>query len=79
MGPTVTRDEEGKPVIDSNGDRLGTVSEVEEGVAYVAPAGDLRPSVTLSLGWVGDDDPFPLHSATIKGITRSGIYLRSNL
>lgn len=79
MAGLVTPGDEGKPVIDSNGDRLGHVSTVKGDVAYVEPAGDLRPTVVIALGWAGEDDAYPLRPTAIETVTDRGIHLRSNL
>jgi hypothetical protein len=75
--PTV--DDVSKSIIDANGDRLGTVSKVEDGVALVDPAADVPPSVEVALGWMGDSGPYPLPSASIASVTETSIHLRSSL
>lgn len=79
MPTTVTAADEGKPVIDSNGDRLGTVAVVEEDVAFVEPDGRIRPAVVAALGWSGEQQDYPLRNTAIATVTESGIHLRSNL
>lgn len=79
MGANVTDEEEGKAVIDANGEWIGTVRAVEDGTALVDPAGELDSIVTRALGWAGGPDVYPLHDPTIETITESSIRLRSNL
>ena len=79
MGANVTVEDEGKAVIDANGEWLGTVRTVEDGTALVDPAGQLDPTVTRALGWTNGPDVYPLHAPSIEIITESSIRLRSNL
>jgi hypothetical protein len=75
----ITRGDENKPVLDANGDRLGTVDRVEDGTAFVEPSGDVPPLVGTVLGWTGDDETFPLSNLRVDTVTDEEVHLRSNL
>lgn len=79
MTVTVTTDEVGKPVIDANGERIGTVRRVDDGTALVEPGAEINPTVTRALGWLDEADVVPLREQSINRITDSTIRLRSNL
>lgn len=79
MASTVSEAEAGKAIIDSNGERIGTVEAVKGGTALVDPADDLNPTVTVAFGWKADSDRYPLREQSIESITADAIYLRSNL
>ena len=79
MTAEVTDDETGKAVIDSNGERIGTVESVNDGTAFVDPKSGLNATVTRAFGWNDDRDGYPLREQSIESITASAIHLRSNL
>lgn len=79
MTATVTVDDEGKRVIDANGDRIGTVERVRDGTALVVPRGEVNPTVTRALGWSDDPEVVPLRPQAIASISESAIRLRANL
>lgn len=80
MSEDVTDAETGKPVIDSNGERIGTVERVTDGTPLVDPAPGLRPIVIRALGWKDvQADVYPIRSPTIDTVTPAAIHLRSNL
>lgn len=79
MSTKVTTDDEGKEVIDANGDRIGTVEEVDDGTALVDPVPEVSPIVVRALGWVDKPEVYPLRNPSIDTITESTIHLRSNL
>lgn len=79
MDRVLTAEDESKSVIDANGDHLGTVSNVEDGVAIVEPSDDVSPSAAVALGWGNDADRHRLPNTSIESVTESGIHLRSNL
>lgn len=79
MTASVTAEEEGKPVIDANGERIGTVRRVDDGTALVEPGAEINPTVTRALGWFDEPDVVPLREQSINTITDSVIHLRSNL
>lgn len=79
MTANVTVEDEGKDVIDANGDRIGTVSAVDDGTALVDPVSEINTTVRRALGWSDEPDVYPLREQSIDAITESTIHLRSNL
>ena len=71
-------DDEGKPVLDSEGRGLGVVRVVRNGAALVAPMSDLDPPGRAELGWGGDErDAYCLDGAIVETVTNSHVELRS--
>lgn len=79
MTANVTTEDEGKPVIDANGERIGTVRAVDDETVLVDPVSGVDPTVTRALGWMEDAGVLPLREQSIDTITESRIRLRSNL
>lgn len=52
---TLTTEDEGKFLVDSEGEQLGVVTAVEDGTAYVEPDPSITEAVTQAFGW-GDAD-----------------------
>jgi len=73
----VTKRDEGKPVIDANGDYLGTVERVEDGTAFVDPHEDIPALAKRVLGW--REGVCTLTNIRIDAITDERIHLRGNL
>jgi hypothetical protein len=73
----VTADDQGKRVVDANGDAVGMVSSVSGGTAYVDPDPGLADRIRTRLGWEDrDDDDFPLEQSRIDTITEDEIRLK---
>lgn len=53
---TVESSDEGKAVIDANGNEVGVVTGVRAGTAYVDPEPGLADAVTSRLGWGSVDE-----------------------
>lgn len=72
----VTGDDEGKTVVDSNGQKIGMVSEVRSGTAYVDPDPGLTDSIRSKLGWgEADQEDFELEEDRIHTVTDDEIRL----
>lgn len=61
--------DEGKPVINASGDKLGEVADVNEGVAYVDPHPSLTKKILARLGAEEDDEYYQLRRDKIDHIT----------
>lgn len=78
MATTITDDETGKPVVDSDGNQIGVVSAVEHGTAIVDPDPGITDKLLGKLGWDNsDEEDYPLQEARIDTITDDEIRLRS--
>jgi len=79
MSPEITSDAAGNRVIDSNGNEIGTVVDVddEEGTAYVEPDRDIGGELKTRLGWGSDTaSRYPLRNDAISEVTDNAIQLR---
>jgi hypothetical protein len=80
MATNLTAEDEGKAVVDSNGDKIGIVSGVRGGTAYVDPDPDLTDSLKSRLGWGDvDQDDYPLDDSQIETVTDDEIRLGGGL
>ena len=78
MAPTLTPDDESKPVRNADGDRVGRVIAVEDGTAAVDPEPGLTETFLSLLGWAEVDEEngtYTLQSAAIEEITDDEIRL----
>ncbi|KDS91003.1 hypothetical protein FK85_07445 [Halorubrum saccharovorum] len=73
---TLTADDEGKDVVNSDGDKIGRVTNVEHGKAHVDPDPGLADTIRSKLGW-GDDDEedYVLNTSSIETVTDDEIHL----
>lgn len=77
MCATFTEEDEGKDVVNTNGDQIGIVTKVEAGTAYVDPDPNLTDTLKSQLGW-GDTDEkaYPIDDTNVKAITDREIRLK---
>lgn len=76
MEHNLTETDEGKDVVDENGDKIGIVSSVRGGTAYVDPDPGLTDSLKSRLGWGDvDQDDYPLNDSQIQTVTDDEIRL----
>ena len=75
----VTDDDEGKTVMDSSGRKLGMVTEVRSGTAYVDADPGLTDSIRTKLGWsdAGQSD-YALDADRIAHVTEDEIRLQES-
>lgn len=74
---TLTDSDEGKHVINADGDSIGRVVNVEHGTAHVDPDPGVTDAIMARLGW-GDTDEsetYQLNPSEIKSITDDEIRL----
>lgn len=70
MSPNVTETDEGKPVVDADGERIGTVVEVADGAAYVEPFLTSSQASKEKYGWADfDTEPYPLPEESVEAVT----------
>ncbi|ELY70048.1 hypothetical protein [Natrinema versiforme] len=74
----LSRDDQGKAVLDESGQQIGMVAEVEDQTAYVDPEPGLTDRLKARLDWGshGDDD-YPVESSQITEITDDEVVIRS--
>lgn len=76
-GNTLTKSDEGKKVVNANGNAIGSIIEVKDGVGYVDPDPELSDSIKANLGW-GDkqlENTFRLDSSNIDTISGDEVRL----
>lgn len=75
-----TDDDVGKDVVNARGDKIGIVSAVDHGTAYVDPDPGMTDKIKAKLGWEDrDDDTYPLQEQSVETVTDDEIRLRSDL
>ena len=73
----ITESEEGKRVVDDDGDTVGRVTNVRDGQAYVDPDPGITGTVKAKLGWEEEDiEDYPLADHQVKAVTDDEIRLR---
>lgn len=72
-----TDEDVGKHVVNADGDRIGTVTAVRHGTAYVDPDPGMFDQIKAKLGWEDvDDDTYPLQESEVSEVTDDEIRLR---
>lgn len=75
----ITDDDEGKRVINASGDRMGRVSNVEGGRAFVDPDPGVTDTIRSKLGWGKEEkDDYQLHADRIDTITDDEVRLKDD-
>lgn len=75
----VTNEDEGKRVVDSGGRKIGMVSEVRSGRAYVDVDPGLTDSIRSKLDWGNaDQDDYELEENRIRTVTDDEVRLKNS-
>jgi hypothetical protein len=70
MQPEFTDNDEGKAVVDTAGERIGIISKVREGTAFVTPRAGVGERIKTKLGWgTVEDDSYPLMDEAVEAVT----------
>lgn len=70
MSVEFTNDDEGKTVVDDDGDEVGIVSDVRHGQAYVELDPGITDKIKSKLGWGDvDDDTYPIQDEQVDDVT----------
>jgi hypothetical protein len=73
----LTKEDEGKQVVNSKGRKVGMVSKVRGGKAHVDPDPDITDRIRSKLGWGDtDEDTYVLETNRIKKVTDDEIRLK---
>ena len=73
----ISKDDAGKRVVNSEGNKIGMISEVKNGTAYVDPDPGIADSIRSRLGWGdADADDYQLESGRIHAITDDEVRLK---
>ncbi|MFP8956307.1 PRC-barrel domain-containing protein [Natrialbaceae archaeon A-CW3] len=69
-------DDEGKPVVNANGDRIGIVEDVRDGTAYINPDPGVTDTIKSKLGWGAvTEENYELDMTNVDQITDDEIRL----
>jgi len=75
-----TESDEGKRVVNADGDTVGMVSGVKSGTAYIDPEPGITDKIRSKLGWDNvDQDDYPLDDSRVETITDDEIRLERGL
>lgn len=73
----ITESDKGKRVVDADGTKIGIVTGVRSGTAYVDLDPGIGDTLMSKLGWENiDEDDYPLNRGDIDMITEEEIKLR---
>lgn len=73
----VTEDDEGKKVVNTRGDKIGMVTEIRHGTAYVNPDPGITDTIRSKLGWdEADEDDYALDESRIASVNDNEIRLK---
>lgn len=77
---TLTADDEGKRVLNTDGTEVGRIVDVENGRGYVEPDPSFTDTIKAKFGW-GEvtATAHPLDEGSIERITDEEVYLRGTL
>lgn len=76
MPQLITEDEEGKAVKDRTGEKIGVVSDVQHGEAYVTPDPGITEKIMAKLGWADkEEESYPLQEDMVTEVTDDEIRL----
>lgn len=72
--------DEGKQVVNQDGENVGRVKEVRGGTLYVEPDHSLTEKIAESLGWSNDDDEdvYPVDAESVTSITDDHVYVSTS-
>ena len=71
--------DEGKSVMMGD-EKVGMITQVEHGTAYVDPDAGITDRIKASLDWGDrDEDTYPLEESRVDSITDDEVRLRSNM
>ncbi|WP_336345217.1 DUF2171 domain-containing protein [Halalkalicoccus ordinarius] len=73
-----TEDDEGKNVLDANGDRVGLVAAVEGGTLHVETDPSITDDLKAALGWGDAEDTRAVDESEIERITGDTVHLASS-
>jgi hypothetical protein len=80
MTTRFTSDDEGKKVVNADGDGIGMITEVRGDTAYVDPDPGITDSVMSKLGWGdSDEETYALRDDHVETVTDDEVRLARTL
>lgn len=78
--PSVSKQDEGKPVYDTDGTRVGMITRVDGENVYVDPSPDLTEKIAARLGWSfmlrGSEETYAISAADIESVSDARVTVR---
>lgn len=72
-----TDDDEGKRVVNANGEEIGIIEEVQGGTVHVNPDPGVTDTIKSKLGWGdSDDETYTLDADNVESITDDEVEIR---
>jgi len=68
--------DEGKTVLNADGDEIGTIDSVSNNRAYVMPKQGLSDRIRQRLGWEEDEETYELKHSRVADIAGDEVHLR---
>jgi hypothetical protein len=75
MTELITEEDQGKQIVSSDGESIGTVMKVDAGVVHVNLDSDLPESVRQRFDW-GEADDYTLQETEIEAVTDDEVVVR---
>ncbi|RKD95876.1 PRC-barrel domain containing protein [Halopiger aswanensis] len=73
----LTDDDEGKRIVNAEGEQIGIIESVEGGTAHVNPDPGMTDTIKSKLGWGDtDEDTYPLDAENIESISDDEVRLQ---
>ena len=77
---TITKQDVGKRVLNTDGSAVGRIVAVENGTGYVLPDPGLLDTIKAKIGWMArTEHAHPLDDGSIQTITEDAVHLRGTL
>lgn len=75
---TLTEKDEGKSVVNSRGDEVGRVVEIDHGAAHVEPDPGLTDTIKAKMGWAeGDEETYQVDEDSIDSVSENEVRLNN--
>ncbi|PSQ45807.1 hypothetical protein BRD15_10735 [Halobacteriales archaeon SW_6_65_15] len=74
MAEPITEADQGKQVVGQDGESIGTIMKVDQGVAHVNLDSDLPESVKQRFDW-GDQDDYTLQETDVESVTDNEVVI----
>ncbi|WP_232686673.1 hypothetical protein [Halobacterium zhouii] len=77
---TLTTEDEGKFLVDSEGEQLGVITAVDDGTAYVEPDPSIPEAIIQAFGWGdADADDLEVPPAAVDTVTDEEVRVSRDL
>jgi hypothetical protein len=77
MAEPITEKDQGKQVVGPDGESIGSIMKVDQGVAHVNIDSDLPEAIKQRFDW-GDQDDYTLQETEIEAVTDDEVVLQGD-